>query len=137
MAMRFELAGDAAAEDERARVVLESLTPTVDGGRFPVKRVVGEPLRVLPGIEAIAVLQAGEETDRLPLVDPLPRRHVVEVRLAQKRRTVDDAIGGWRPLDAAELRRQAGRQRRRTSGTHCTGRSALRPSIGPCTCWTR
>ncbi len=34
------------ADDGRARVVIESVTPQVDGGRFPVKRVVGERVRV-------------------------------------------------------------------------------------------
>jgi starch synthase (maltosyl-transferring) len=29
-----------------ARVVIENLTPQVDGGRFPVKRIVGEPISV-------------------------------------------------------------------------------------------
>ena len=30
----------------KARVVIESITPQVDCGRFPVKRVVGEPVIV-------------------------------------------------------------------------------------------
>ncbi|WP_366949894.1 maltotransferase domain-containing protein, partial [Immundisolibacter sp.] len=34
------------AGDGRQRVVIEHLTPCVDGGRFPVKRVLGEPVVV-------------------------------------------------------------------------------------------
>ena len=29
-------------KDGRIRVVIESVTPLVDGGRFPIKRVVGD-----------------------------------------------------------------------------------------------
>src|ERR1700757_1158793 len=32
--------------DGRRRVVIESVWPEVDGGRFPIKRVVGEAVRV-------------------------------------------------------------------------------------------
>ncbi len=32
--------------DGRKRVVIEGLKPRIDGGRFPIKRVVGEPVRV-------------------------------------------------------------------------------------------
>ncbi len=33
-------------DDGRTRVVIESLTPSVDGGRFPIKRVVGDVVTV-------------------------------------------------------------------------------------------
>ncbi len=33
-------------DDGRTRVVIESVTPSVDGGRFPIKRVVGDTLAV-------------------------------------------------------------------------------------------
>src|ERR1700677_4525305 len=33
-------------EDGRKRVVIESISPAVDGGRFPVKRTVGDQVRV-------------------------------------------------------------------------------------------
>jgi starch synthase (maltosyl-transferring) len=33
-------------EDGRRRVVIEGITPCLDGGRFPIKRVVGDMLRV-------------------------------------------------------------------------------------------
>src|SRR5579875_882117 len=33
-------------QDGRRRVVIESVTPEVDGGRFPAKRVVGDLVRV-------------------------------------------------------------------------------------------
>jgi starch synthase (maltosyl-transferring) len=33
-------------EEGRRRVVIEAVRPELDGGRFPVKRVVGEPLAV-------------------------------------------------------------------------------------------
>jgi starch synthase (maltosyl-transferring) len=32
--------------DGRIRAVIDSLSPTVDGGRFPAKRIAGEPVRV-------------------------------------------------------------------------------------------
>src|ERR687888_221777 len=32
--------------DGRRRVVIESVSPEIDGGRFPVKRVVGEQVQV-------------------------------------------------------------------------------------------
>jgi len=32
--------------DGRRRVVIEGVTPEIDGGRFPVKRVVGETVTV-------------------------------------------------------------------------------------------
>jgi starch synthase (maltosyl-transferring) len=32
--------------DGRVRVVIENLTPAVDGGRFPIKRIVGDTVRV-------------------------------------------------------------------------------------------
>ncbi len=32
--------------DGRARAVIEALSPEVDGGRFPAKRVAGEPIRI-------------------------------------------------------------------------------------------
>ena len=35
-----------ALHDGRIRVVIENIRPSVDGGRFPVKRVVGESLVV-------------------------------------------------------------------------------------------
>src|SRR5437764_8016124 len=35
-----------AAEAERQRVVIEGVEPEIDGGRFPVKRVVGERVTV-------------------------------------------------------------------------------------------
>ena len=34
------------ADDGRRRVVIESVVPAVDGGRFPVKRVVGDRMIV-------------------------------------------------------------------------------------------
>ncbi len=33
-------------DDGRTRVVIESVTPSVDGGRFPIKRVVGDVVTV-------------------------------------------------------------------------------------------
>jgi len=47
--------------DGRVRAVIESLTPQLDGGRFPVKRVVGEPVTVeadcfADGHDALVVL---------------------------------------------------------------------------------
>ena len=38
--------GEAASIDGRARVIIEGVTPQVDGGRFPIKRVVGESVAV-------------------------------------------------------------------------------------------
>ena len=37
---------------DRRRVVIEHVTPVVDGGRFPVKRGVGEPIDVLADVFA-------------------------------------------------------------------------------------
>src|SRR5688572_31813225 len=31
---------------DRRRLVIESVTPSIDGGRFPIKRTVGEPITV-------------------------------------------------------------------------------------------
>ena len=50
----------AAPADGRVRVVIEGLTPQIDGGRFPIKRVVGEPVVVeadafTDGHDALAV----------------------------------------------------------------------------------
>ena len=36
----------AGAGDGRARAVIDSLAPVVDGGRFPAKRIAGEPVRI-------------------------------------------------------------------------------------------
>ena len=33
-------------EDGRRRVIIEGITPAVDGGRFPAKRTVGDQVRV-------------------------------------------------------------------------------------------
>jgi starch synthase (maltosyl-transferring) len=32
--------------DGRIRAIIDSLSPTVDGGRFPAKRIAGEPVRI-------------------------------------------------------------------------------------------
>jgi starch synthase (maltosyl-transferring) len=39
-------AGSAAGGDGRIRAIVDSLSPTVDGGRFPAKRIAGEPVRI-------------------------------------------------------------------------------------------
>jgi starch synthase (maltosyl-transferring) len=39
-------APEAAVKDGRRRVVIENVTPEIDGGRFPIKRVVGEDVIV-------------------------------------------------------------------------------------------
>jgi len=49
-------------EDGRRRVIIEGITPAVDGGRFPAKRTVGDRVRVEADIftdamEATAGLQ--------------------------------------------------------------------------------
>ncbi len=38
--------------DERKRVIIERLHPEIDGGRFPIKRVVGEKVIVTADIFA-------------------------------------------------------------------------------------
>jgi starch synthase (maltosyl-transferring) len=38
--------GAAGPGDGRIRAVIDSLSPTVDGGRFPAKRIAGEPVRI-------------------------------------------------------------------------------------------
>jgi starch synthase (maltosyl-transferring) len=38
--------------DGRTRVVIENLKPEIDGGRFPIKRVVGEKVTVSADIFA-------------------------------------------------------------------------------------
>ena len=35
-----------AVPDGRVRIIIESVTPSVDGGRFPAKRIIGDAVRV-------------------------------------------------------------------------------------------
>ena len=49
---RARAAGPASVPDGRARVFIERITPQVDNGRFPVKRVVGERVEVAADIFA-------------------------------------------------------------------------------------
>ncbi len=42
----LKASSEAAAATERPRIAIESITPTVDGGRFPVKTIVGRPLTI-------------------------------------------------------------------------------------------
>ncbi len=32
-------------EEGRSRVIIEGVTPEIDGGRFPIKRIVGDETR--------------------------------------------------------------------------------------------
>ena len=64
--------------DGRKRVVIEGITPEVDGGRFPAKRTVGDQVRVeadifTDGHDAIAASllahrEGSEDGPRFPCV---------------------------------------------------------------------
>ena len=66
-------------EDGRKRVIIEGISPTVDGGRFPVKRTVGDQVRVeadifTDGHDAIAasLLAQREGSDKWIEIPMLP-----------------------------------------------------------------
>ncbi len=46
MSVAARSAGEAVSIEGRARVIIEGVTPQVDGGRFPIKRVVGQSVTV-------------------------------------------------------------------------------------------
>ena len=43
---------DAVDAAKRPRIAIEAVTPTVDGGRFPVKTIAGRPIEVVGAYEA-------------------------------------------------------------------------------------
>lgn len=66
-----------AARDGRCRAVIEAVTPSIDGGRFPIKRIVGDRLRVeadvfTDGHDALVCLlrlqQTGDDWHEAPMV---------------------------------------------------------------------
>jgi starch synthase (maltosyl-transferring) len=89
-------------DDGRARVVIERLQPLVDGGRFPVKRVVGERLDVTVDVFADGhdVLRAVLRVRHAPLGAPARRSQWHELPLAPCgndawRATIDLPDEGW------------------------------------------
>ena len=69
------------APDEWSRVVLATLTPRIDGGRWPIQRSVGEEVEVVAGVivdghEKLAVeLHWRHEDDDAAQVAPMPLRY--------------------------------------------------------------
>ena len=46
----------AAIQEGRLRAVVDAILPVVDGGRFPVKRIAGEPVGSLIAAAAVLIL---------------------------------------------------------------------------------
>ena len=109
-------------DDGRARVVVLAVRPEVDGGRYPVKRALGEPLDVeadlvVDGHDAVrAVLRHRHEADAAwrevalePAGNDAWRARFTPARLGRHRYTVIgwvDAFGTWR--HGLERKAQAG-----------------------------
>ena len=77
--------------DGRRRVVIENVRPEIDGGRYPAKGSVGEPVMV----EADVLANAGAT---------LPRRDVIDERILRQYRAgsgkvirSQDEVGGYEP----------------------------------------
>ena len=99
------------APDEWSRVVLASVSPEVDGGRWPIQRAVGETVEVVAGVivdghERLAVeLEWRHESEDEARVAPMPLRYNDEYvgrfsmdRLGRYRYRVRawlDAFGTW------------------------------------------
>src|SRR5438552_18908057 len=100
------------SDDGRHRVVIETVAPEVDGGRFPAKRVVGEDVVVeadvlCDGHDALSAVvryrHAGERTwheaPMRPLEDDRWRGRFTVTELGRYRFTVRagvDRSGPWR-----------------------------------------
>ncbi len=82
---------------EAPRLVIEAVTPTVDGGRYPVKRIVGEVVRV----EADAFAEGHDQ-----------------IAVALKWRAADEDVWRERRMVAARQRPMGCRPASRTPGPH-------------------
>ncbi|MGH2383541.1 MAG: alpha-1,4-glucan--maltose-1-phosphate maltosyltransferase [Candidatus Limnocylindria bacterium] len=103
---------DAAAIGSRRTIIIERIAPELDGGRYPVKRVVGDQLLVTADIfadghdllDAALLLRADDETAwrRAPMRPIDNDRWSGHVELLRNRRHVyaieawRDAFGSWR-----------------------------------------
>jgi starch synthase (maltosyl-transferring) len=86
-----------ALADGRVRVVIESVQPSVDGGRFPVKRIVGDEVTVeadcfADGHDVVACMLKWRRTGQ-PVWSSQPMRALVNDRWRAS--FVVDALGSW------------------------------------------
>src|SRR5512146_3488475 len=75
------------------RVVIENIRPCVNGGRFPIKRTVGEPVEVRADVFA-----DGHERLRVMLLD----RHLPDFRRPHRGAVRGDDELSWRETEMVE-----------------------------------
>ena len=91
--------------DGRRRVIIEGITPAVDGGRFPVKRTVGDQVRVeadifTDGHDAVAASllahrEGSEEWTEIPIRPLVNDRWTAAFRVAERAATALKCRAGW------------------------------------------